>query len=94
MPEVKGEGFTIEPPSLTLSAFVLGLASSAFIHLGEQPNPETQTILVDLNSAKQSIDILELLAVKTVGNLTGEESHLLQTVLRDLRLKYVAKKSR
>jgi hypothetical protein len=91
MSSLKGEGFTIEPKPLTLSAFVLGLASSTLIHLGLSDNPDTNTTSIDLSAAKESIDVLELLQEKTVGNLSPEEVHLLQTVLRDMRLKFVAR---
>ena len=76
---------------LTFSAFVLGLASSALIHLGVHQNPETQTIAVDLVQARQSIDVLALLREKTKGNLSAEEEQLFSSVLSDLRLRFVEK---
>lgn len=91
MVERQGETFTItggEP--LTFSAFVLGLASTALIHLGEQPHPETGAALVDLAAAQQSIDVLALLQVKTKGNLSPEEEQLFSSILSDLRLRFVS----
>ena len=76
---------------LSFSAFILGLASSALIHLGVTPNPETQTISTDLRLARQSIDILALLGDKTRGNLTFEEEQLFASTLADLRLRFVEK---
>ena len=76
---------------LTFSAFVLGLASSALIHLGVHQNPETQTIAVDLVQARQSIDVLALLREKMKGNLSAEEEQLFSSVLSDLRLRFVEK---
>lgn len=88
-----GESFTIEsePEVLTFSAFVLGLASSALIHLGVHPHPELGTVSVDLTLARQSIDVLTLLREKTRGNLTPDEEHLFASVLSDVQLRFVEK---
>lgn len=78
------------PAPLDFQAFVLGLGSSAFVHLGDAPHPETgQLVEPDLALAQQTIDLLALLEVKTRGNLTDEESRLLQQLLMDLRLRFV-----
>lgn len=87
-----GETFTIQPgEQLTFSAFVLGLASTALIHLGVHQNPETGSTTVDLVLARQSIDVLGLLREKTRGNLSPEEEQLFSSVLSDLRLRFVEK---
>jgi hypothetical protein len=78
------------PAPLDFQAFVLGLGSSAFVHLGDAPHPETgQPLAPDLALAQQTIDLLALLEVKTRGNLTEEEARLLQQLLMDLRLRFV-----
>jgi hypothetical protein len=77
--------------ALTFSAFVLGLASSALIHLGVQENPETGKLSVDLTLARQSIDVLALLREKTRGNLTADEEQLFGSILSDLQLRFIAK---
>ena len=69
--------------------FVLGLASTVLIHLGEGPDPDTGSAKPNLFMAKQSLDLLELLFSKTKGNLTSDEERLFQSVLTDLRLKFV-----
>ena len=70
--------------------FVLSLGSSAFVHLGDAPHPETgQPAEPDLLVAKQTIDILAMLREKTKGNLTPEEERLLDTLLTDLRIRFV-----
>jgi hypothetical protein len=88
-----GESFTIESggEQLTFSAFVLGLASSALIHLGVHQNPETGAISLDLTLARQSIDVLALLREKTRGNLSAEEEQLFSSILSDLQLRFVEK---
>ena len=70
--------------------FVLSLASSAFVHLGDSPHPETgELVSPDLPLAKQTIDILSMLHDKTRGNLTSEEEKFLENLLTDLRLRFV-----
>ena len=77
-------------PEMDFGTFVLSLASSALMHLGQMENPETGKKERNLPLAKQTIDILGVLQEKTKGNLTQEEDRLLTELLYDLRLKYVA----
>lgn len=92
----RGETFVMEgkEDAVTFSTFVLGLASSALIHLGEAPNPETGQAAINLVLARQSLDLLDLLRQKTKGNLTLEEEQLFTTLLTDLRLRFVQKQQR
>jgi len=78
-------------PEVTLSAFIFSLSSSALVHLGEIPEPDTKATRVDLPMARQIIDTLGLLQEKTRGNLDPNEDRLLKSVLYDLRLRYVQK---
>jgi uncharacterized protein DUF1844 len=74
--------------------FILSLASSAFVHLGDAPNPETgEPGPPSLPLAKQTIDILAMLEEKTKGNLTQEEERFLENLLTDLRFRYVQRSS-
>jgi hypothetical protein len=68
--------------------FVLSFGSSALLHLGELEHPDGEK-RQDLPLAKQTIDILAMLEAKTKGNLTGPEEKLIQSLLYDLRLRYV-----
>ena len=78
-------------PGLDFSTFILSLASSALIHLGEAPDPVSgEKAPANLPMAHQSIDLLAMLQEKTKGNLTAEETRLLETLLYDLRMKYVS----
>jgi hypothetical protein len=45
----------------------------------------------DLEAAHQMIDIRAILKEKTEGNLSAEESHLLENVLYELRMKFMGK---
>jgi hypothetical protein len=78
-----------ELPKIDFATFVLSLSHSALMHLGEAPNPETNSVESNLALAKQNIDLLGLLEEKTKGNLTGDEERLLAQVLFDLRMRYV-----
>lgn len=44
---------------------------------------------IDLDLAKQNIDLLELMHEKTKGNRTPEEDRLIEQLLFQTRLKYV-----
>ena len=77
-----------EPPSI-FSEFVLSLASSCFMSLGQIPNPVRGRPDMDLESAGSMIDILEALQTKTKGNLDAQEKDLLDRTLYQLKLLYV-----
>jgi hypothetical protein len=79
-------------PQIDFGMFVMSLASSALVHLGEVVHPDRGAVESNLSLAKQTIDILGMLREKTRGNLTKEEGELLENLLLDLRMKYVAKK--
>ena len=86
-------GPTCDPSTLFselgFSTFILSLSTSALVHLGELPDPVTNEKGSNLQLAKQTISVIELLKEKTKGNLTEEEEKLIDTVLYDIRLKYV-----
>lgn len=76
-------------PPLDFSTFVLSLASTAMVHLGHTTAPDQSAPTRDLPAAKQAIDMLQMLADKTRGNLDESEDKLLRSVLYDLRVAYV-----
>ena len=77
-------------PKPNFSMFLAGMATQALIHLGEIEHPLTKKKEVDLEEAKYSIDLLEMLEEKTKGNLTPEEKRYLDEVLYDLRMRFVS----
>ena len=77
-------------PEINFSTFVISLSSSALIHLGIAPDPMTGEQKKDLAIAKQTIDMLAMLQEKTRRNLTEEEAQLMESMLYDLRMRYVA----
>jgi hypothetical protein len=94
MSEKRGETFVMKgegaaPKGLDFSSFLMGMASSALIHLGLHQNPETGQSAVDLEQAKQTLDLLGLLREKTRGNLTPDEERLFESLLAELRIRFV-----
>ena len=88
--EVEVENESKQPmPVVTFSAFVLSIASSALVQLGEVPDPESGETRRNLDVAKHNIDILSMLRDKSAGNLDADEMRLIDSVLYELRLKYV-----
>lgn len=79
------------PVEARFDVFVSGLSMEALIGLGDLPHPTTKKRAVNLPQAKYLIDLLGILEEKTRGNLTGEESQLLQDLLYQLRMRYLAK---
>ncbi len=74
---------------INFSSFVVSLATQASIQLGLLAPPPEMDATVDLEAAKQTIDILGLVERKTRGNLNDEEKNLLVNVLHELRIGYV-----
>jgi len=71
-------------------ALLHSFQSSAMQQMGKIPSPFSGQIERDLEQARLSIDMLEMLEERTSGNLTGEEARFLKHVLTELRLNYVA----
>lgn len=81
-------------PGVDFTTFILSLSHSALMHLGEAPNPETDTVEKNLPLARQTIDLIGMLEEKTKGNLTGDEERLIGQILFDLRMRYVETEKR
>ena len=81
-------------PKINFSSFILSLGSSALFHFGEIPDPATGKKQRNLDLARQTIDILVILRDKTTGNLTEEESRLLENLLHDLQMRFVQERDK
>jgi hypothetical protein len=81
------------PPGsgMDFSTFIISLATSAMAYMGEVPDPATGQRMQSLEGAQQMIEILSMLQAKTKGNLSSEETQLLEEILYELRMKYLAK---
>ncbi len=66
------------------------LAVEAAMHLGLIQAPGEEAPPVDLEAARHLIDMLGMMEIKTRGNLTKEEEDLLERILGDLRMQFVA----
>ena len=78
-------------PQVSFSTFILSLASTALVQLGEVPNPESGQIEPNLAMGKHTIDVLDMLRSKTQACLDSEEKRLIEGILYELRMKYVLK---
>ncbi len=76
-------------PPVDFISFIGSLGASALMYLGEKVAPDQPEGLKDMAGAKQMIDLIALLEDKTKGNLTDEEAHMIQTLLYNLRMRYV-----
>ena len=86
-PEPQTDRGPIPPANFTL--LVISLVSQARICLADMENPLTKKKQLDLEAAKHHIDLLEMLDLKTKGNLSDQEKELLDSVLYELRMRYV-----
>lgn len=77
----------LPPASFTL--LIISLATQVRICLGDIDNPADGEKQIDLQLAKHNIDLLGMLEEKTQGNLSEQEKKLLDSVLYELRMRYV-----
>jgi hypothetical protein len=89
-PDVRADQSPAAQPERNLTGLFVMLASSATLALGEAADPMTGEVHVDLDQAAEIIDLLALLREKTEGNRTPEETQVLEEVIYDLQLRYVA----
>ncbi|OGX04302.1 MAG: hypothetical protein A3G87_05520 [Omnitrophica bacterium RIFCSPLOWO2_12_FULL_50_11] len=66
------------------------LAVQALMSMGELAPPESEKPSVNLDAARQTIELLVMLREKTKGNLENQERELLHQLLADLQMKFVA----
>lgn len=71
--------------------FITSLGMQAMIFLGEMANPITNETKIELPRAKYLIETITMIRDKTKGNLSDEESRLIDDMLCTLRLKYAEK---
>src|SRR5260370_11546895 len=76
------------PPAMSFEQLVQSVYMTAMMQLGAATH-EGQQPQVDILGARQSIDMLPVLAEKTKGNLTPEETRLLDSALFELRMAFL-----
>ena len=77
-------------PPADFTTIVSMLATQAMLNLGTLPNPMTGKTDRNLPQAKHAIDLVEVLKEKTKGNCNPQEEAMLQNLLHELRMAYVA----
>ena len=65
------------------------LSTTAMYQLSLLPGPDGERMPPDPVNARRTIDLLEVLQKKTRGNLTADETRLLDEVLYELRASYL-----
>ena len=77
-------------PAIGFSPFIQSITMQAYAQLGLVPPPGGEEPEVNLEAARELIDILVMLEAKTAGNLSAEEKKLLCAMMADLQLKFVS----
>jgi hypothetical protein len=77
-------------PQASFLSLLNMLGVEAAMHLGLMEMQDGQRTPVDMEAARHMLDMIAMLKEKTRGNLSAEEEGLLENVLADLRMQYVA----
>lgn len=75
-------------PEMTFERLVQSIYMQAIIQLGGTAEPG-QTPQVDLLGARQSVDMLAIIAEKTKGNLSETEEKLVQSAVFEMRMGFL-----
>jgi hypothetical protein len=76
------------PPAMSFEQLVQSIYMTSMMQLGAATH-EGQQPQVDILGARQSIEMLGVLAEKTKGNLSPEEARLLDSALFELRMAFL-----
>ena len=68
---------------------IFSLKTSAIMQLGKIANPLTGKIERNLNEAKYTIDMLNMIKEKTKGNLTEDEKKVIDDAVFELQMNYI-----
>ncbi|HOX54980.1 MAG: DUF1844 domain-containing protein [Candidatus Omnitrophica bacterium] len=82
---------SVQVPEVDFMNFITSLSLQSLISLGEIESPFTGNKEVNIKQARFLIDTLDMIKEKTKGNLTDEESKVLDTMLYELKMKYIEK---
>jgi hypothetical protein len=74
----------------SFGTLLISLSTQALMLLGEIPDLEGGEARRDLPGARHLIDLIAVLEQKTRGNLDADEAALLERILYDLRMRFVA----
>lgn len=77
-------------PEASFELLVSTFVTEAMVALGQFPHPGSGQMEADPEHAKFAIDMLEVIAQKTKGNLSPGEAQGLEDILHQLRMAFVA----
>ena len=77
--------------AVDFTMLINAMAQPALIFLGEVAHPGSGREEINLEQARLQIDLLDVLRIKCRGNLSPEEDALLDRVLYELRMRFLAK---
>lgn len=78
-----------EKHTALFSGLAIMIHAAAMQQMGKVKNPATDKVERNLEQAQMSIDMLDMIAAKTKGNLTKDEEQFLQRFTQELKLNYV-----
>lgn len=90
-PQAVKRDATPKPTSKPFLSLLNSLVFQAMVHLGEIPNPETREAEVNLEAAKEVIELLVAMRAKSAGNTSPEETEFLNSALSELQMKFSGK---
>jgi hypothetical protein len=79
----------IDKHDAILMGLVMNLQSSGMMQLGKMVNPHTGETHRDLDGARYTVDILEMLKVKVGSNCDPEVQKLLEQAVMNLQMNYM-----
>lgn len=93
-PQAMGREAPAEEPAgaangISFPSFIMSLATQAMMQMGEMAPPDGMPFSPDIEGARQTISIIEMLKAKTSGNLDAEEIKLITDILHSLKLRFV-----
>jgi len=77
-----------DPSAIGFENFVRYLAQVALHQMTGERNPATGAVEINLDEARQTIDILVMLKEKTKGNLSAAEERTLEDLLVHLKIEF------
>ena len=79
-----------EERGATFTDFLLWLATMAAVQFGDLPDPVSgEPVEPNIPAAGHLVEVIGMLQEKTAGNLTPDESKLIDSLLYDLRMRFV-----
>jgi hypothetical protein len=78
-------------PSVDFASFIVSMGAQAGALLEGIPDVEGGEAQPDLEGARAIISVIEMLRDKTEGRRTPDENQILEAILYDLRMGYVAR---